>query len=168
MNTETVKPFGFLLHEVARLVRSKIEARAGVHGLSEAQLRLLFRLWKEEGATQARLAQMLEVEPISISRLLDRMEQGGWIERRQDSNDRRVRMIFTTDKTREVRDAVKDVASQVYEEALAGVSEDTRAALFEGLQAMARNLSSGSAQPESCFNDQEPSEHVRAPRLRVS
>ncbi|MBS9721111.1 MarR family transcriptional regulator [Tianweitania sp. BSSL-BM11] len=168
MNTETVKPFGFLLHEVARLVRSKIEARAGMHGLSEAQLRLLFRLWKEEGATQARLAQVLEVEPISISRLLDRMEQGGWIERRQDPSDRRVRMIFTTAKTKQIRGAVKDVASQVYEEALTGVPQETRDALFEGLQAMARNLSSGAEQSVSCFNDQEPVEQARAPRVAVS
>jgi DNA-binding MarR family transcriptional regulator len=164
MNTETVKPFGFLLHEVARLVRSRIEARAGVHGLSEAQLRLLFRLWKEEGATQARLAQVLEVEPISISRLLDRMEQGGWIERRQDPQDRRVRMIFTTEKTKQIRDAVKDVASQVYEEALAGVSMETREALMDGLQAMARNLSTGSAQIEPCFNDQDVSEGAQRSR----
>ena len=168
MNTEPVKPFGFLLHEVARLVRSKIEARAGVHGLSEAQLRLLFRLWKEEGATQARLAQVLEVEPISISRLLDRMEQGGWIERRQDPNDRRVRMIFTTAKTKQIRGAVKDVASQVYEEALAGVSPAMRDAMFKGLEAMARNLSTGSAQAESCFNDQGPAEHARASKVAVS
>jgi DNA-binding MarR family transcriptional regulator len=164
MNTETVKPFGFLLHEVARLVRSRIEARAGVHGLSEAQLRLLFRLWKEEGATQARLAQVLEVEPISISRLLDRMEQGGWIERRQDPQDRRVRMIFTTEKTKQIRDAVKDVASQVYEEALAGVPTETREALMEGLQAMARNLQAGSAQTESCFNNQDVSEGAQRSR----
>lgn len=165
MNMETVRPLGFLLHEVSRLVRSKIEARAGVHGLSEAQLRLLFRLWKEEGATQARLAQILEVEPISISRLLDRMEQGGWIERRQDPQDRRVRMIFTTAQTKRVRGAVKDVAADVYEEALAGVPEETREALFEGLQAMARNLSSGSAQAEFCLNDQGSSEPARASRV---
>jgi MarR family transcriptional regulator for hemolysin len=161
MNTDTVKPFGFLLHEVARLVRSRIEARAGVHGLSEAQLRLLFRLWKEEGATQARLAQVLEVEPISISRLLDRMEQGGWIERRQDAQDRRVRMIFTTEKTKQIRNSVKDVASQVYEEALAGVPNNTREALFDGLQAMARNLQAGSALSESCFNDQDLGERAQ-------
>jgi len=157
MTTDTVKPFGFILHEVARMIRSRIEARAGVHGLSEAQLRLLIRLWKEEGATQARLAQALEVEPISISRLLDRMEQGGWIERRQDPNDRRVRTIFTTAKTRQIHSAVKDVASQVYEEALVGVAPETRDALFEGLQAMARNLSSDAAFAAPCFNDQPQS-----------
>lgn len=164
MNTEAVRPFGFLLHEVARLVRSRIEARAGVHGLSEAQLRLLFCLWKEEGATQARLAQVLEVEPISISRLLDRMEQGGWIERRQDANDRRVRMVFTTDKTKQIRGSVKDVASHVFEEALAGVPNQTREALIDGLQAMARNLSAGSVQAGSCFNDRDVSERAQQSR----
>jgi MarR family transcriptional regulator, transcriptional regulator for hemolysin len=138
---ETRKPFGLMLHEVARLYRSRIEARAGIHGLSEAQLRLLMRLWKEEGATQARLAQLLEVEPISISRLIDRMEQGGWIERRQDPNDRRVRMIYTTAKTQEVHAAVKDVAGQVYEEAMSGIPEAVRDTLQDGLETIARNLS---------------------------
>jgi MarR family transcriptional regulator for hemolysin len=165
MNTEPVRPFGFLIHEVARLIRSRIEARAGVHGLSEAQLRLLMRLWKEEGATQARLAQILEVEPISISRLLDRMEQGGWIERRQDPSDRRVRTIFTTAKTRQIHGAVKDVATQVYEEALAGVPPDTRDAMLEGLQAMARNLSSDAALAATCFSGQDQSE--KAPGAKV-
>ncbi len=153
MNISPHKPYGLLLHEVARLLKGRIESRAGVHGLSEAQLRLLARLWKEEGATQVRLAQLLEVEPISISRLIDRMEQAGWIERRQDPADRRVRLIYTTEKARTVRNAVKDVAAQVYEEALEGVSAETRQAMFEGLEAMARNLSSG-ALSELCFGDQ--------------
>ena len=60
----------------------------------------MVRLVKEEGVAQARLAELLEIEPISVSRLLDRMEEGGWIERRQDASDRRVRMIFPTDKSR--------------------------------------------------------------------
>jgi MarR family transcriptional regulator, transcriptional regulator for hemolysin len=134
------KSFALVLHEVARLFRSRIEAHVGQHGLSEAQLRLLMRLWKEEGASQARLAQLLEVEPISISRLLDRMEQGGWIERRPDPRDRRVRTIFTTAKTREIRDEVKDVAAQVTEQALAGVPLQMRDCLYDGLLAIGRNL----------------------------
>ncbi|MBP0439397.1 MarR family transcriptional regulator [Tianweitania sediminis] len=155
MTLEPRKPFGFMLHEVARLFRGRIEARVGRHGLSEAQLRLLMRLWKEEGATQARLAQILEVEPISISRLLDRMEQGGWIERRQDARDRRVRKIFTTEKTRGIRDAVKDTAAQVMEEALAGVPSEARDIIYDGLETMARNLGGGADLTAVCSNNKE-------------
>ena len=88
----------------------------------------MVRLVKEEGVAQARLAELLEIEPISVSRLLDRMEEGGWIERRQDATDRRVRMIFPTDKSRDAFAAIKSVAGEVYDEALAGLSaEETRA-----------------------------------------
>lgn len=160
MMIEARKPFALMLHEVSRLVRSRIEARVGRHGLSEAQLRLLMRLWKEEGATQARLAESLEVEPISISRLLDRMEQGGWIERRQDARDRRVRKIFTTEKTRDIRGAVKDTAAQVVEEALAGVPAETRDIIYNGLETMARNLGGAVDLTGACSssNDRQPRE----------
>ena len=85
------------------------------------------RVVKEEGIAQARLAELLEIEPISVSRLIDRMEEGGWIERRQDAADRRVRMIFPTDKSREAYGEIKSLAGEVYEEALAGLSPRRRA-----------------------------------------
>ncbi len=62
-------------------------------GLSSAQWRLLIHVLKEERVTQARLAERLEIEPISVSRLIDRMEQAGWVMRETDPNDRRVRLI---------------------------------------------------------------------------
>ena len=98
---------------------------------------------KEEGVAQARLAELLEIEPISVSRLLDRMEEGGWIERRQDSTDRRVRMIFPTEKTRAVFAEVKAVAGEVYERALAGLSTEERLATVHGLRTIVENLSAG-------------------------
>ena len=75
----------------------------------------MVRLVKEEGVAQARLAELLEIEPISVSRLLDRMEEGGWVERRQDASDSRVRIMFPTDKSCEAFAAVKSVAGEVYE-----------------------------------------------------
>ena len=100
MNTDGIDRLGFLIHDAARLLRKRFEAKGSAYGLSAAQWRLLVRLVKEEGVAQARLAELLEIEPISVSRLLDRMEEGGWIERRPDASDRRVRMIFPTDKSR--------------------------------------------------------------------
>jgi DNA-binding MarR family transcriptional regulator len=98
---------------------------------------------KEEGAPQARLAEFLEIEPISVSRLLDRMETGGWITRRQDVSDRRVRMIFPTDKSRRAFEAVKAVAGAVYEQAVAGLDEHERRTLVHGLKCIVDNLSDG-------------------------
>jgi DNA-binding MarR family transcriptional regulator len=110
-------------------------------GLSAAQWRLLVRVAKEEGVAQARLAELLEIEPISVSRLIDRMEEGGWIERRADASDRRVRMIFPTAKARQAYAHVKSLAGEVYEEALASISTDDRRALIKGLMTLVDNLS---------------------------
>lgn len=139
---------GFLLHDAARLMRKRFEARASSYGLSAAQWRLLVRLVKDEGVAQARLAELLEIEPISVSRLLDRMEEGGWVERRQDANDRRVRMVFPTVRSREAFAEVKSMAGEVYEEALAGLPADIRRATIAGLNAIVNNLSD--AEPSAC------------------
>lgn len=133
--------FGFLLHDAARLMRKRFEARASAYGLSAAQWRLLVRLVKDEGVAQARLAELLEIEPISVSRLLDRMEEGGWVERRQDAKDRRVRIVFPTVKSRDAFAEVRGMAGEVYEEALAGLSPETRKATIQGLTAIVSNLS---------------------------
>ncbi len=132
---------GFLLHDAARLMRKRFEARGSAYGLSAAQWRLLVRVVKDEGVPQARLAELLEIEPISVSRLIDRMEEGGWIERRPDAGDRRVRMIFPTDKSRETFAAIKSVAGEVYEEALKGLSAEARRITIQGLNTIIENLS---------------------------
>ena len=101
MTNDGTERLGFLLHDAARLMRKRFEMRGSVYGLSAAQWRLLVRVVKDEGVAQARLAELLEIEPISVSRLIDRMEEGGWIERRQDQHDRRVRTIHPTARSRE-------------------------------------------------------------------
>lgn len=143
MTSEGIERLGFLIHDAARLMRKRFEARAVGYGLSAAQWRLLVRLVKDEGVAQARLAELLEIEPISVSRLLDRMEEGGWIERRPDANDRRVRMIFPTAKSRAAFAEVKSMAGEVYEQAMAGLPAQTRKATIEGLAAIVNNLSDG-------------------------
>lgn len=143
MKNDGTETLGFLIHNAGRLLRRRFEARGAQHGLSAAQWRLLFNVVKAEGIPQARLAELLEIEPISVSRLVDRMEQAGWIERRQDAGDRRVRMIFPTDRSREAYGEIKSVAGEVYEEALAGLDEAERRALVAGLTRLVDNLSEG-------------------------
>lgn len=150
MKSEGIERLGFLIHDAARLMRRCFEQRGSEYGLSAAQWRLLVRLIKEEGVAQARLAELLEIEPISVSRLLDRMEEGGWIERRQGAADRRVRMIFPTEKTRAVFAEVKAVAGEVYERALAGLSTEERLATVHGLRTIIDNLSADeTAEPDT-------------------
>lgn len=143
MSSDGTDRLGFLIHDAQRLMRKRFEARAAEYGLSSAQWRLLARLVKDEGAPQARLAEFLEIEPISVSRLLDRMEAGGWITRRQDVNDRRIRMIFPTDKSRSAFATVKGIAGEVYEQALTGLSREERRILIHGLRCIVDNLSDG-------------------------
>lgn len=143
MTSDGIDRLGFLIHDAQRLLRKRFEIRGAEYGLSAAQWRLLVRVVKDEGVPQARLAEILEIEPISVSRLLDRMEAGGWITRQQDAGDRRVRMIFPTDKSRSVFVAIKSVAGEVYEEALAGLTGEQRRALIGGLSRIVENLSDG-------------------------
>lgn len=146
MVSDGIDRLGFLIHDSARLLRKRFEIKGSAYGLSAAQWRLMVRLVKEEGVAQARLAELLEIEPISVSRLLDRMEEGGWIERRQDPNDRRVRIIFPTDKSREAFAAIKSVAGEVYDVALAGLSADEKQTLIKALNTIISNLSDSDMQ----------------------
>lgn len=134
---------GFLLHDATRLLRKRFEARGQEYGLSSAQWRMLVTLVKEQGAPQARLAEVLEIEPISVSRLLDRMEEGGWVERRPDANDRRVRMAFATEKARAAFAKVKDMAADLYDEAFGGLTDSERETFLKGLRTICHNLSDG-------------------------
>lgn len=141
---------GFLIHNVGQLMRRRFEKRGAAYGLSAAQFRALVRVSKEEGISQARLAELLEIEPISVSRLLDRMEEGGWIERRFEPTDRRVRTIWPTQKSRAAYGEIKAVAGDVYEEALKGLSLSERTVLLHGLELMASNLAGDETQAAAC------------------
>ena len=83
---------GPLLHDAARLIRRRFEQHTADLGLSSAQWRLLIHVLKEERVTQARLAERLEIEPISVSRLIDRMVQAGWVMRETDPNSKPQRL----------------------------------------------------------------------------
>lgn len=138
-NDETDR-LGFLLHDASRLMRKRFETRASGYGLSSAQWRLLVRVFKEEGIAQARLAELLEIEPISVSRLIDRMADAGWIERRNDETDRRVRMIFLTERSRAIFGDMRGVANEVFDQALTGLSAEQRLATLHGLKTIIANL----------------------------
>lgn len=140
MTSNMEHTLGFLVHTVGRLLRKRLEQMAVDTSLSAAQWRLLFCVAREEGTTQARIAEFLEIEPISVSRMLDRMEQGGWVERRADANDRRVRSIFLTDLGWEAFVYVKSFAGSVTEEAFAGISKADQKIIMQGLERIVENL----------------------------
>lgn len=133
--------FGFLLSDAARLLRRRFDQKARRLGLTRAQWQLLARLARNEGTHQAALADLMEVEPITLCRLLDRMEEGGWVERRPDPADRRARLLYMTDKARPVIEEMRALADGVYEEALAGLPAEAREALLSALRLVRSNLS---------------------------
>ena len=149
MKNIDIDQFGFLLHDAARLLRRKFEQRGQEHGLSSAQWRLLVKVVRERTATQARLAELMEIEPISVSRLIDRMEQAGWVERQQHDSDRRVKLVVPTDKSLAAYSAIKAVAGDVYKDAMAGLDDNQKRALVSALATVVENLSSEETQAAS-------------------
>src|SRR5690349_2775122 len=94
--------WGFLLHDAARLLRKRFDQRARGLGLTRAQWQVLAHVNRQEGLNQTALAEILEIEPITLVRLLDRLEAAGLIERRVHPRDRRVRLLYVTEKARPV------------------------------------------------------------------
>ena len=131
---------GSLIHDAARLIRKRFEQQATEYGLSSAQWRLLIHVIKQGAVPQARLSELLEIEPISVSRLVDRMETAGWVARKADPADRRIKNIVATPRTHAVKGALRDLVAQVYDEALAGIAPAERAILLTGLATISENL----------------------------
>src|SRR5271154_975772 len=133
---------GFMVHDVARLMRKRFEqvARANRLGLTRSQAAVLARLALQEGINQVTLAQLLELEPITLVRLLDRLQAAGLIERRADPQDRRARVLYLTERARPLLERVQVLAGEVREEAMAGLSQAERDILPRLLAAMKMNL----------------------------
>ncbi len=132
---------GALLHDATRLVGKQFAVRAAAYGLSSAQWRLLVHVLREGPVSQARLADWLEIEPISVSRLIDRMQKSGWVMRQPDPQDRRVQLIVATEATLAIRHELKAMATAVYDEAMAGLDPAARATLLSGLSSVIATVS---------------------------
>lgn len=138
---------GVLLIEAGKAIRKTFERRANPVGLSSAQWRLLVVLGRLGPTSQTRLAETLDIEPISVSRMLDRMEAAGWVERRPDPGDRRAKIVFPTGRAREVHALVRDIADQIYADALATVPAADQPVLMNALAQIIANLNRCNALP---------------------
>jgi DNA-binding MarR family transcriptional regulator len=142
---------GFLVHDVARLLRKRLEqrARAAGIGLSRAQWQVLAHIARCEGIHQAGLAAILDVEPITLVRLLDRLEATGLVERRLDPKDRRQRNLFLTEHALPELERIRALGAEVREEALAGLDDRSRRRLLAELDRIKGNLQSALSGAES-------------------
>ena len=133
---------GAMLHDVARLIRRRFERRARQTGLpiTRQQARALLYIARNEGLSQAAIATMLDIEPIALVRLLDRLHEEGLVERRPHPTDRRVRTLWLTPAAWDVIDRVLTINATIRAEACAGLSPAAYDALMRALGDMKANL----------------------------
>jgi MarR family transcriptional regulator, transcriptional regulator for hemolysin len=131
---------GFLVNDTARLMRKDFERRARSIGLTRAQWQTLFHLARNEGCNQATLADLMEVEPITLTRTVDRLEACGLVERRADPTDRRARLLFLGERAHPLLEELRTLGAETREIALASISEDERTLLMTLLTKMRANL----------------------------
>jgi len=139
-NDDPTRNLGFLVHEVARLMRRSFDHRVQSLGLTQAQWRTLVHLSRCEGMNQAALAEILEIQPITLTRLLDKLQQSGWIERRQDQADRRMFRLYLTEQAKPLLAELEAAGVGIRAEATAGMSAATRRELIDLLCAVKGNL----------------------------
>ncbi len=130
----------YLLSDSARLLRRLFDARVRQLGMTSSQARLLLMLEHSEGENQGFYAERLEVEPISLCRLIDRMEESGLLERRRDPADRRAWRVHLTDRSRQVIDQVRAGLAGMEEEMLHGLDHGERASLIALLEKVRANF----------------------------
>jgi MarR family transcriptional regulator for hemolysin len=138
---------GLLMHEVARLMRKRFEQRTRDQGLTRAQWQTVLYLARQEGVHQTVLAEMLEIEPMTLVRILDRLEGRGLIERRQDPEDRRAWRLYLNEAARPLLAAMEPLGEATRAEALNGVPEEDRDRLVQILTLMKTNLAAACQTP---------------------
>ncbi len=133
---------GFLLANVFHLMRRAFSERREGGALTLAQARALFYVSRNEGMRQIDLAELLEVKPITLARLLDQLAEAGLVERRADPDDRRAYHIYLTPAATPHLETIETVAASVRADALRGMSKQEVVALFSALRTMRDNLAS--------------------------
>jgi DNA-binding MarR family transcriptional regulator len=130
----------FLLHDVARLIRVEADRLARAHGLTRAQWALLMSLERNPGLSQKEIADLLEVEPISVARLVDRLAAHQLVERRPDSADRRIWRLHLLPAAKPVLREIKEMRAELASQVGANVASDIAEAMRAGLAQMKFNL----------------------------
>lgn len=131
---------GYVLNDVARLLRRNFNRRVKELALTQVQWLALAHISRNEGMKQSRLADILEVQPISVGRLIDRMATAGWVERRPDPVDRRATNLYLTDKCEPILKKMQKHAVEVRALALTGIPEKEQQLMMKHLQVMRQNL----------------------------
>jgi MarR family transcriptional regulator, transcriptional regulator for hemolysin len=140
--TEVGRAFGFLVHDVSRLIKRGFERRARQMGLpiTRQQAAVVLNIAGNEGVSQAEVAAWLGIEPIALVRMLDKLHEEGLVERRPHPSDRRVRTLWLTPPARPVVAQILAINNAIREEAFAGMTADARDTVIDILDAIKGNL----------------------------
>jgi DNA-binding MarR family transcriptional regulator len=130
----------YLLSDTGRLIRKAFDERARTIGVTRPQWRVLARLNREPGIKQAPLADYLEVEPISLSRMIDRMQEAGLVERRPDPQDRRAWCLYLTDAALPIVQDMHELANELHNDMLADLNTQEQDKLRQSLHQIRANL----------------------------
>ena len=138
---DLTRNFGFILNDVARLMRTTFDRRVKSLGLTRSQWWVLNHLFRNDGVTQSELAEILEVKKATLGRLLDRMEQKGWVRREGHAGDRRAKRVFLTKEVEPAIKTMRTAAAELRRDALSGLSAAQQEQFVDALLAIKANLS---------------------------
>ncbi len=140
MISDDERHIGFLISDVARLMRTAFDRRVRKLGLTRSQWLVINRLHRRPGATQSELADMLEVEKPTAGRMVDRMEAKGWVERRADGADRRVNRLYLTNEADLIQLRLAKISDRTIDDALSRLSAGERDQFSEFTARVKRQL----------------------------
>jgi DNA-binding MarR family transcriptional regulator len=137
---EQLQALSPLVQDVARLLSQRFDQRARRLGLTRAQWALIAALFRREGTSQAALAEHLDVTPISLGRLVERMERAGWVERRPEPSDKRAYRLYLTERAHRLRPQLRALSEGLQAEAMREVASAEQQRLLELLHLVRETL----------------------------
>jgi MarR family transcriptional regulator, transcriptional regulator for hemolysin len=133
--------FGFLVSDVARMLRENFRTTTPELGLTLAQARVLLHLSRNEGISQVALSAILEIQPITLLRQIDRLEKVGLLERRAHPSDRRAQQLYLTPRSQPLLQKIFAMSADLQDQVMAGLNKNERALLIASLIRIKSNLS---------------------------
>ena len=131
---------GFLIHDASRMRRHAFDHLMKPMGITRSQWWIIAHLSRRDGMVQTELASLLDIGKVTLGSLVDRLSQGGWVERRQDPDDRRARQVFLTARSHELLQKMRSVERMLNRGVLRGLSHDERDQLAALLARVKVNL----------------------------
>ncbi|MFM9939011.1 MAG: MarR family winged helix-turn-helix transcriptional regulator [Hyphomicrobiaceae bacterium] len=163
MSDHDERYFGWLTADVSRLMRTIFDRRVRQLGLTRPQWQAIVRLKRRPGASQSELADMMEIEKAPAGRIVDRMVEKGWIERRPDPSDRRINRIYLTELGERVHATIWPISEATVADALSDLSEadkDRLTRLLSRVKARLVDIAESDPSPEIMWSDEMAGEAV--------